>query len=75
MKIKYQSMIPRASLASKIKVLAGLGSWGERTLKEHGVIKIDNDKEYGRNLRARFFEFNKSLGETNSRLRLSSTFY
>jgi len=75
MNINYQSMIPRALLASTIKVLAGLGSLGERMLKEHGVNKIYNDREYPLHLRARFFEFNKSLGKMNSHLRLSSTFY
>ena len=33
--------IPGAALASTIKVLAGLGSLGERVLKEHGVTKIE----------------------------------
>ena len=35
--------IPGAALASTIKVLAGLGSLGERVLKEHGITQIDND--------------------------------
>ena len=48
--------IPGAALASTIKVLAGLGSLGERVLKEHGVTKIDNSKEYPSHLRARIFE-------------------
>ena len=48
--------IPGAALASTIKVLAGLGSLGERVLKEHGITKIDNDKEYPSHLRARIFE-------------------
>ena len=48
--------LPGAALASTIKVLAGLGSLGERVLKEHGVTKIDNDKEYPSHLRARIFE-------------------
>ena len=48
--------IPGASLASTIKVLAGLGSLGERVHKEHGITKIDNDKEYPSHLRARIFE-------------------
>ena len=48
--------IPGAALASTIKVLAGLGSLGERVLKEHGVTKIDNNKEYPSHLRARIFE-------------------
>ena len=59
-KIKAQTTdemkIPGAALASTIKVLAGLGSLGERVLKEHGVTKIDNDKEYPSHLRARIFE-------------------
>ena len=37
-------------------MLAGLGSLGERVLKEHGVTKIENDKEYPSHLRARIFE-------------------
>ena len=48
--------IPGAALASTIKVLAGLGSLGERVLKEHGITKIDNDKEYPSHLRAKIFE-------------------
>ena len=48
--------IPGAALASTIKVLAGLGSLGERVLKEHGITEIDNDKEYPSHLRARIFE-------------------
>ena len=48
--------IPGAALASTIKVLAGLGSLGERVLKEHGITQIDNDKEYPSHLRARIFE-------------------
>ena len=55
-KSKNEMKIPGAALASTIKVLAGLGSLGERVLKEHGVTKIDNDKEYPSHLRARIFE-------------------
>ena len=47
--------IPGAALASTIKVLAGLGSLGERVLKEHGVTKIDNDKEYPSYLRSSIY--------------------
>ena len=47
--------IPGAALASTIKVLAGLGSLGERVLKEHGVTKIDNDKEYPSHLKSKNF--------------------
>ena len=75
MNINSRSMLPGASLASKIKVLAALGSLGERVLIEPAATKIDNDKEYPSHLRARFFEFNKRLGETKSHLRLSSTSY
>ena len=53
---KNEMKIPGAALASTIKVLAGLGSLGERVLKEHGVTKIDNAKEYPSHLRARIFE-------------------
>ena len=67
--------MPRASLASTIKVISGLGYLEKRVLKGNGVIKFDNDKEYTFNLSARFFEFTKSLGETNFHLRLSGTFY
>tara|TARA_Y100001935_G_scaffold216783_1_gene188626 strand:- start:88 stop:1650 length:1563 start_codon:yes stop_codon:yes gene_type:complete len=55
-KLDNEMKIPGAALASTIKVLAGLGSLGERVLKEHGVTKIDNDKEYPSHLRARIFE-------------------
>ncbi len=59
-KIKTQTTdemkIPGAALASTIKVLAGFGSLGERVLKEHGVTKIDNNKEYSSHLRTRIFE-------------------
>ena len=55
-KSNNEMKIPGAALASTIKVLAGLGSLGERVLKEHGVTKIDNDKEYPSHLRARIFE-------------------
>ena len=48
--------IPGAALASTIKVLAGLGSLGERVLKEHGITQIDKDKEYPSHLRGRIFE-------------------
>ena len=55
-KLDNEMKIPGAALASTIKVLAGLGSLGERVLKEHGVTKIDNDKEYPSHLRATIFE-------------------
>ena len=38
-KSENEMKIPGAALASTIKVLAGLGSLGERALKEHGVLK------------------------------------
>ncbi len=55
-KTNNEMRIPGAALASTIKVLAGLGSLGERVLKEHGITQIDNDKEYPSHLRARIFE-------------------
>ena len=55
-KLNNEMKIPGAALASTIKVLAGLGSLGERVLKEHGISEIDNDKEYPSHLRARIFE-------------------
>ncbi len=36
-KTNNEMRIPGAALASTIKVLAGLGSLGERVLKEHGI--------------------------------------
>lgn len=41
---KSQSMIPGASLASTIKVLAGLGPLGEKVLKQNGISEIDPKK-------------------------------
>ncbi len=55
-KLNNEMKIPGAALASTIKVLAGLGSLGERVLKEHGITEIDNDKEYPSHLRAKIFE-------------------
>ena len=46
MSIKNQSMIPGASLASTIKVLAGLGPLGEKVLKQSGISEIDSKKNY-----------------------------
>ena len=42
---KNQSMIPGASLASTIKVLAGLGPLGEKVLKQNGISEIDPKKK------------------------------
>ena len=36
--------IPGASLASTIKVLAGLGPLGEKVLKQNGISEIDPKK-------------------------------
>ena len=38
-------MIPGASLASTIKVLAGLGPLGEKVLKQNGISEIDPKKK------------------------------
>ena len=48
--------IPGAALASTIKVACWIRTLGERVLKEHGVTKIDNSKEYPSHLRDRIFE-------------------
>ena len=42
---KLQSMIPGASLASTIKVLAGLGPLGQKVLKQSGISEIDPKKK------------------------------
>ena len=53
---KYQSMIPGASLASTIKVLAGLGPLGEKVLKQNGISEIDPKKNYPSSIRLKIFE-------------------
>ena len=53
---KPQSMIPGASLASTIKVLAGLGPLGEKVLKQNGISEIDPKKNYPSSIRLKIFE-------------------
>ena len=53
---KSQSMIPGASLASTIKVLAGLGPLGEKVLKQNGISEIDPKKNYPSSIRLKIFE-------------------
>ena len=45
MPAKDNATIPGASLASTIKVLAGLGPLGEKVLKQQGISKIDPKKK------------------------------
>jgi class 3 adenylate cyclase len=56
MNIKNQSMIPGASLASTIKVLAGLGPLGEKVLKQSGISEIDSKKNYPSEIRLKIFD-------------------
>ena len=49
-------MIPGASLASTIKVLAGLGPLGEKVLKQNGISEIDPKKNYPSSIRLKIFE-------------------
>ena len=56
MDIKNQSMIPGASLASTIKVLAGLGPLGEKVLKQSGISEIDSKKNYPSEIRLKIFD-------------------
>ena len=56
MSSKNQSMIPGASLASTIKVLAGLGPLGEKVLKQSGISKIDPQKNYPSEIRLKIFD-------------------
>ena len=53
---KSQSMIPGASLASTIKVLAGLGPLGDKVLKQNGISEIDPKKNYPSSIRLKIFE-------------------
>ena len=48
--------IPGASLASTIKVLAGLGPLGEKVLKQNGISEIDPKKNYPSSIRLKIFE-------------------
>jgi len=56
MNAKPQSMIPGASLASTIKVLAGLGPLGQKVLKQSGISEIDPKKNYPSEIRLKIFE-------------------
>ena len=56
MVIKNHSMIPGASLASTIKVLAGLGPLGEKVLKQSGISEIDSKKNYPSEIRLKIFD-------------------
>ncbi|MDC3081369.1 adenylate/guanylate cyclase domain-containing protein [Paracoccaceae bacterium] len=56
MDIKNQSTIPGASLASTIKVLAGLGPLGEKVLKQSGISEIDSKKNYPSEIRLKIFD-------------------
>ena len=49
-------MIPGASLASTIKVLAGLGPLGQKVLKQNGISEIDPNKNYPSIIRLKIFE-------------------
>ena len=56
MNSKPQSMIPGASLASTIKVLAGLGPLGQKVLKQSGISEIDPKKNYPSEIRLKIFD-------------------
>ena len=57
-------MIPGASLASTIKVLAGLGSLGQKVLKQNGITEIDPKKNYPGIIRLKIFdEVRERFGE------------
>ncbi len=56
MPAKDNATIPGASLASTIKVLAGLGPLGEKVLKQQGISKIDPKKNYPSEIRLKIFE-------------------
>ncbi len=56
MNAKLQSMIPGASLASTIKVLAGLGPLGQKVLKQSGISEIDPKKNYPSEIRLKIFD-------------------
>ena len=56
MNINSQSMIPGASLASTIKVLAGLGPLGQKVLKQNGISEIDPKKNYPSIIRLKIFD-------------------
>ena len=56
MSAKNRATIPGASLASTIKVLAGLGPLGEKVLKQNGISEIDPKKNYPSSIRLKIFE-------------------
>ena len=56
MSVKNKATIPGASLASTIKVLAGLGPLGEKVLKQNGISEIDPKKNYPSSIRLKIFE-------------------
>ena len=56
MSTKNKATIPGASLASTIKVLAGLGPLGEKVLKQNGISEIDPKKNYPSSIRLKIFE-------------------
>ena len=53
---EIKSMIPGASLASTIKVLAGLGPIGDKVLKQNGISKIDPNQNYPSIVRLKIFD-------------------
>ena len=53
---EIKSMIPGASLASTIKVLAGLGPIGDKVLKQNGISKIDPNQNYPSIIRLKIFD-------------------
>ena len=56
MSSEITATIPGASLASTIKVLAGLGPLGEKVLKQNGISEIDPKKNYPSSIRLKIFE-------------------
>ena len=56
MSSEIEATIPGASLASTIKVLAGLGPLGEKVLKQNGISEIDPKKNYPSSIRLKIFE-------------------
>ncbi len=56
MSSKNKATIPGASLASTIKVLAGLGPLGEKVLKQNGISEINPKKNYPSSIRLKIFE-------------------
>ena len=56
MSVKNKATIPGASLASTIKVLAGLGPLGEKVLRQNGISEIDPKKNYPSSIRLKIFE-------------------